>query len=54
MKMENETSLPGMGGGGLKENDGRGEFNYDTHCKNFCKCHSVPLVQQKYENKKGK
>jgi hypothetical protein len=22
-------TIPGMGGGGIKETDGRGEFNYD-------------------------
>jgi hypothetical protein len=27
-KWKNET-IPGMGEGGLKENDGRDEFNYD-------------------------
>jgi hypothetical protein len=34
-----------MGGGGMKENGGGGEFKwiYLTHCKNFCKYHSVPL-----------
>jgi hypothetical protein len=31
-----------MGGGEIKENDGGGEFNWDT----FCKCHTVLLVQQ--------
>jgi hypothetical protein len=29
-----------MGEGGIKENDGGGEFNYDK-CKSFCKCHNV-------------
>jgi hypothetical protein len=28
----------------IKENDGRGEFNYSIG-KNFCKCHNLPLVQ---------
>jgi hypothetical protein len=28
--------------GGIKENDGGGEFKYDSiYCKNFCKCHNV-------------
>jgi hypothetical protein len=37
-------------GVGNKENDGRGESNYDTmiHCKNFCKCRNVP----QYNNNK--
>jgi hypothetical protein len=39
-------TIPGMGAGGIKENDGGGEFNYDTFCKMFCKCHNVPPVQQ--------
>jgi hypothetical protein len=38
-------TIAGTGGGGIKENDGEGEFNYDF-CKNFCKCHHVPPVQQ--------
>jgi hypothetical protein len=31
--------------GRIKENDGGGEFKYDTVdiFKNFCKCHNVPL-----------
>jgi hypothetical protein len=28
-KMRPVETIPGMGGGWLKENDGRGEFNYD-------------------------
>jgi hypothetical protein len=28
-KMRPVETIPGMGGGGIKENDGRGEFNYD-------------------------
>jgi hypothetical protein len=33
------------GGGEIKENDEEGEFKYDMfiYCKNFCKCHIVPL-----------
>jgi hypothetical protein len=38
-------TIPGMGRGEIKENDGGGEFNYNI-CKNFGKCHKVPLVQQ--------
>jgi hypothetical protein len=39
-----ETTL-GVGGGGIKENDGQGEFIM-LHCKNFCKCYNLPPVQQ--------
>jgi hypothetical protein len=28
--MKPVETIPGMGGGGIKENDGGGEFNYDT------------------------
>jgi hypothetical protein len=28
-KMRLIETIPGMGGGGIKENDGGGEFNYD-------------------------
>jgi hypothetical protein len=31
-------------GGGLKKDDGRGEFN-KIYFKNFCKCHNVLPVQ---------
>jgi hypothetical protein len=27
--MRSVGTIPGMGGGGIKENDGGGEFNYD-------------------------
>jgi hypothetical protein len=42
MKVEKNETIPGMGGGGIKENDGGGECNYDI----FCKCHDVPSIQQ--------
>jgi hypothetical protein len=29
-KMRPDETVPGMRGGGVKENDGGGEFNYDT------------------------
>jgi hypothetical protein len=29
-KMRSVETIPGMGEEGIKENDGRGEFNYDT------------------------
>jgi hypothetical protein len=28
-KMRHAETIPGMGKGRIKENDGRGEFNYD-------------------------
>jgi hypothetical protein len=28
-KVRPVETIPGMGGGGLKENDGQSEFNYD-------------------------
>jgi hypothetical protein len=28
-KMRPAETIPGMGGGGIKENDGEGEFKYD-------------------------
>jgi hypothetical protein len=37
-------TVPRIGEGRIKENGGRGEFK--THGKHFCKCHSVPPVQQ--------
>jgi hypothetical protein len=45
-----ETIL-GMRGEGIKEVDGRGEFNCD---KNFCKCQNVPSLKQKYSKKRKK
>jgi hypothetical protein len=38
-------TIPGMRG--MKENSGGGEFKYDIFicCKNFYKCHNVPLSQ---------
>jgi hypothetical protein len=44
-KMRLVAAFPGMGQGGIKENDG-GVNSILVHCKNFCKCHSVPPVQQ--------
>jgi hypothetical protein len=38
-----ETTL-GMGGGEIKENDGRVNSTM-IYCKNFGKCHDVPPVQ---------
>jgi hypothetical protein len=39
------------GKGNIKEND-EGMISTMIHCKNFYKFHNVPLVQQKYDNKK--
>jgi hypothetical protein len=33
--------------GGIKENDGRVNSTM-IYCKNFCKCHNVPPIQQKF------
>jgi hypothetical protein len=44
-KMSPVETVSGTGRGGIKENDGGGEFNYAIYCKNFCKCHNVPLMQ---------
>jgi hypothetical protein len=36
-----------MGEGGMKENDGvYHSLSSVINCKNFCKCHNVPQVQQ--------
>jgi hypothetical protein len=34
-------TIPGMGDGGMKENDG-GVNSTITYYKNFCKCYNVP------------
>jgi hypothetical protein len=39
--------------GRIKNNDGGGEFNYDT-CKNFCKCYNVPPTHSDDNNNKSK
>jgi hypothetical protein len=33
VKMRPVETIPGMGGGRTKENDGGGELNYDIFCK---------------------
>jgi hypothetical protein len=38
-------TIPGIGVGEIKENDG-GVNSSMIHCKNFRKCHNVPPVQQ--------
>jgi hypothetical protein len=37
-------TVPGIGGKGMKENSGEGEFKYDMliHCKILCKCYNIP------------
>jgi hypothetical protein len=44
-KVRPVETIPGRGEGRIKENDGRGEFNYE-YCMKFGKCHNVPKVQQ--------
>jgi hypothetical protein len=43
-KMILVASIPGIGGGGVKKNSERVNMSmiYLIHCKNLCKCHSVP------------
>jgi hypothetical protein len=43
-KMRPVETVPGMGEGGIKENDGikEGVNSTKIYCKNFCKCHNVP------------
>jgi hypothetical protein len=43
-KMRPVETIPGMGGGRIKENDGGGEFNM-IYCNNFGECYNVPPVQ---------
>jgi hypothetical protein len=43
-KMRHVETIPGMGTGMIK-NSMYHEFDM-IHCKNFCKCHNVPPVQQ--------
>jgi hypothetical protein len=38
-KMRPVETIPGMGGGGIKENDG-GVNSSLIYCKNFCRCHN--------------
>jgi hypothetical protein len=41
-KWKNVKTIPEMGGGRIKEN-GEGVNSSMIYCKNFCKCHNVPL-----------
>jgi hypothetical protein len=43
-KMRPVETIPGMGVGGIKENDG-GATSTMVYCKKFCKCYSVIPVQ---------
>jgi hypothetical protein len=43
-KMRPVKTIPGIGLGRIRENDGGAEFNYDI-LYNLCKCHNVPQVQ---------
>jgi hypothetical protein len=44
-KMRPVKTIPGMGAAGIKESYG-GVNLTKIHCKNFCKCHKVSIVQQ--------
>jgi hypothetical protein len=44
-KMRPVETVPGMEGGGIKENYG-GVNSILLYWKNLCKCHNVPPVQQ--------
>jgi hypothetical protein len=43
--MKPVETIPRIGEGGIKENNGGDECNYDI-LKELCKCHNVPPVQQ--------
>jgi hypothetical protein len=47
-------TVPGIGGGGIKENGGGGEFSmiYLMYCKNFGKCHNTPTQHNSKKIKK--
>jgi hypothetical protein len=46
-------TVPGIGGGGMKESSGGVNSNmiYLIHCKNLCKCHNVYPPSRKIKNK---
>jgi hypothetical protein len=44
-KMRPVETIPGMGGGGIKEKM-EGVNSTKIYCKNLCKCHNVSPVQQ--------
>jgi hypothetical protein len=42
-KMIPVETIPGIGGRGIKENDGvNSSIIYFLYCKSLCKCHNVP------------
>jgi hypothetical protein len=51
-------TAPWIGGGGIKGSGGEGEFKfkyiYLIHCKNLCKCCSVPLPNTTIKEKNQK
>jgi hypothetical protein len=51
-KMRPVETIPGIGGRGIKENDGGGNSRM-TCCENFGKHHSITPVKQQ-QQKKGK
>jgi hypothetical protein len=53
-KMRLLKTIPGMGGGRIKENVGGDEFTmiYLTYSKNFCKFHNVLSAEQKKKEHK--
>jgi hypothetical protein len=42
-KMRPAVTIPGIGGGEIKENHGRVNSTM-IDCQNFCKCHNVPPI----------
>jgi hypothetical protein len=46
MKMRPVKTIPGMGGGRIKENDGGGRIQIWSIVRSFIKVHNVPPVQQ--------
>jgi hypothetical protein len=42
-KMRPVETIPGVGGEGIKEKDGRVNSTM-IYCKNFCKCHNAPIT----------
>jgi hypothetical protein len=53
--MKPVETMPGMGGGRIKENGGGGECNmiYLIYCKIFCKCHNVSSPSTTIKKKKN-
>jgi hypothetical protein len=57
-KMRPIETIPGGAGGrgvgGFEENDGGVNSTMICCCKNLCKCHNVPPIQQSYDNNNNK